>query len=156
MKILWKRGSRATLVMAGPSLRAFDDYLALQAPLPGPCLNMPPVTDQQKCNLLAAATVVVQPSRVESFGLICLEAWANAKPVVMANTAISRELVEHGVDGLLAPFGNPQQLADEIDRLLQSADFRQRMGEAGRRKLLARYSWDAAENRIRPYFGCAT
>jgi glycosyltransferase involved in cell wall biosynthesis len=152
MKILWSQGARATLVMAGPSMQAFQEYLQAQAGHLGPFLDLAPVTDRQKRDLMAAATVVVQPSRVESFGLIYLEAWANAKPLIAADTGVSRELIEQGSDGLLVPFGDAPRIAEAIECLLQSPDLRQRMAEAGRRKVLAQFTWEAAMARIRPYF----
>ena len=144
MKILWAQGAQATLVMAGPSMRAFDEYLQAQAGHRGPFQNLPPVTDRQKRDLMAAATVIVQPSRVESFGLIYVEAWANARPLIAADTGVSRELIDEGADGLLVPFGDAPRIAQAIDRLLQSADLRKHLAEAGRRKVLARYTWEGA------------
>jgi glycosyltransferase involved in cell wall biosynthesis len=41
-------------------------------------VNLPAFADEDKCDLFAAATVVAQPSRVESLGLIMLEAFAVA------------------------------------------------------------------------------
>jgi glycosyltransferase involved in cell wall biosynthesis len=152
MKILWANGSQARLVMAGPGMQAVKDYLQAQTGNLGRFLDLPPVNDRQKRDLMAAATVFVQPSRVESFGLIYVEAWANAKPLIAADTGVSRELIEDGVDGLLVPFGNAARIADAINCLLESSDLRQRMAEAGRRKVLARYTWEAAIARIRPYF----
>jgi glycosyltransferase involved in cell wall biosynthesis len=90
---------------------------------------LPPVNDGQKRDLMVAATVFVQPSRAESFGLIYVEAWAK-----------------------LVPVGNAARIADAINCHLKSSDLRQRMAEAGRRKLLAHYTWEAAIARIRPSF----
>ena len=126
--------------MVGPGMQAFKDYLQAQTGNLGRFVDLPPVNDRQKRDLMAAATVFVQPSRVESFGLIYVEAWANAKPLIAADTGVSRELIEDGVDGLLVPFGNAARIADAINCLLKSSDLRQRMAEAGSRKGLARYT----------------
>src|SRR5208283_3449050 len=66
MKLLWQRGSNAWLVMAGPSLSTFDAYLAAHAQNCPRLLNSPPFADEEKRDLLASATLVAQPSRVES------------------------------------------------------------------------------------------
>jgi glycogen(starch) synthase len=136
MKVLWKRGSQAWLVMAGPSLSAFDEYIAANAQHCPRLLNLPPFADHEKRDLLASATVVAQPSRVESLGLVLLEAWANAKPVIAADIAVSRELVTESGGGAIVPFGDAQRLAEEIEKMLSDSDLRRRLGLAGRNKAL--------------------
>jgi len=134
MKLLWQRGSNAWLVMAGPSLSAFDAYMEANAQDCPRLLNLPPFADQDKRNLLASATLVAQPSRVESLGLVLLEAWANAKPVIAADIAVSRELIRESGGGVTVPFGEAKQLADEIEKLLNDAELRRRLGLGGQRK----------------------
>ena len=48
-------------------------------------------------------TVVAQPSRVESLGLVLVEAWANAKPVIAADIEVSRHLVRKAEAEWLCP-----------------------------------------------------
>ena len=108
MKQLWDSSSTAQLLMAGPSLSAFDQYLEQNAKAYKYLINIPPFPDEQKRDLLAAADVVVQPSRVESLGLVLLEAWANAKPVIAADIAVSRELVTSCDGGVLVPSATPR------------------------------------------------
>lgn len=132
MKRLWDSGSEASLIMAGPSLRAFDDYVAQKASHLPRFVNLPPFSDEQKRDLLAAAEVVVQPSRVESLGLVLLEAWANAKPVIAADIAVSRELVTSCEGGALVPFGDASALAQQIASLLKDAELRRNMGRRGK------------------------
>jgi glycosyltransferase involved in cell wall biosynthesis len=131
MKQLWDSGSEASLVMAGPSLRAFDEYVCRNASSLPHFINLPPFADEQKRDLLAAADIVVQPSRVESLGLVLLEAWANAKPVIAADIAVSRELVTSCDGGVLVPFGDATALAHQIARLLKDAELRCSMGQRG-------------------------
>ncbi len=136
MKILWSKGSKAWLVMAGSSLSAFDDWLASAAANCPRFVNLPSFADNEKRDLLASATVVAEPSRVESLGLVLLEAWANQKPVIAADIAVSRELITESGGGTLVPFGNAQQLATQIARLLSDAGLRQAMGDGGRKMAL--------------------
>lgn len=131
MKQLWDSGSKAWLVMAGPSLSAFDEYLKQNAKACESLVNIPPFPDEIKRDLLAAADVVVQPSRVESLGLVLLEAWANAKPVIAADIAVSRELVTSCDGGVLVPFGDAAALAQQITHLLAQENLRRDMGSRG-------------------------
>jgi glycosyltransferase involved in cell wall biosynthesis len=139
MKTLWQRGCNAWLVMAGPSLSAFDEYVSSQSqPLPK-LINLPAFADDEKRDLLAAATVVAQPSRVESLGLVLLEAWANAKPVVAADIEVSRILVESCGGGVMVPFGDSAALASEIEKMLIDP---QLCGEMGKRGQLTALAYD--------------
>ena len=99
-------------------------------------MNLPPFADDEKRDLLASATVVAQPSRVESLGLVLLEAWANQKPVIAADIAVSRELISESGGGAIVPFGDAQQLAVQIERLLGDPDLRHSMGDNGEKKAL--------------------
>jgi len=52
------------------------------------------------------------------------------------------ELVKDGVTGLLVPPGDPQALAQALQRLLEDEQLRQRMGEAGRQRALEKFTLD--------------
>lgn len=142
MKLLWAHDSNAWLVMAGPSLSTFDSFLARAGAGCPRLLNLPPFADEEKRYLLASATIVAQPSRVESLGLVLIEAWANRKPVVAADIEVSRELVRSSGGGVTAPFGDAPCLAQAIEELLGDPAARERMGAGGFRKA-TEYEGDA-------------
>ena len=83
-------------------------WLSIAGPLPG--AEIPDFYD--------AIDVFAMPSRTDSFGIVFLEAWANAKPVVAAASGGVTEVVEQDKTGLLVPFGNQGMLAEAMDRLL--------------------------------------
>jgi glycosyltransferase involved in cell wall biosynthesis len=134
MKILWAKGSNAWLVMAGPSLSTFDAYIAEDGKNCSRLLNLPPFADSEKRDFLASASVVAQPSRVESLGLVLIEAWASRKPVIAVDMAVSRELVNESRGGALVRFGDAPKLAAEIERMLGDDELRHTLGENGYRK----------------------
>jgi glycosyltransferase involved in cell wall biosynthesis len=136
MKLLWAKGSKAWLVMAGPSLSTFDEYVSRFAQGCVRLLNLPAFEDAEKRDFLASATVVAQPSRVESLGLVLLEAWANNKPVIAADIDVSRELVEGSGGGTITPFGNAAKLAEAIEAMLSNPELRDAMGAGGHRKAI--------------------
>lgn len=137
MKVLWSRGSKAWLVMAGPSLSTFDDYLGSQAKELPRLVNLPAFADDEKRDLLTAATIVAQPSRVESLGLVLIEAWANAKPVVAADIEVSREMVEGSGGGVVVSFGDDVALVNEIEKMLADQELCRDMGLRGQRAAAA-------------------
>lgn len=78
------------------------------------------------------ADIVVVPSRwQEPYGLIGVEAFAHAKPVVAFDVGGITQWLKHGQNGLLVRAGDTQRLAKALDKLLASADLRQQYGMAG-------------------------
>ncbi|WGL16398.1 glycosyltransferase [Microbulbifer bruguierae] len=85
---------------------------------------------------LGSLDIVVNFSRFqESFGRTVLEAMAAGLPVVAYDWGAIPELVENGVTGFLAPYGNVDVAADCVMTLVETEKLRQRMGEAGRQRV---------------------
>lgn len=154
MQQLWTRGLNARLVLAGPSLGQFRQFLEVQpAFVRQRVLELGTISDLEKADVLAAAEIVALPSRVESFGLAYLEAWANKKPVIGAHTPATAEVISAGENGLLVEFGDVQGLARALERLLTNPELRQEMGEKGWEKTVSQHSWEQAWKTLAPHFG---
>ncbi|WP_372345101.1 glycosyltransferase [Streptomyces sp. KL116D] len=83
--------------------------------------------------VLAASSVFVQSSRGEGFPLALMEAMASAVPCAAFDCAPGvREIVRDGEDGLLAPPGDLDALADRLLRLTGNPRMRDAMGERAR------------------------
>jgi glycosyltransferase involved in cell wall biosynthesis len=79
------------------------------------------------------ASVAIVPSVwAEPLGQVAVEAMLVGKPVVASDVGGLRDVVRHGVTGLMVPPSDPGALAEAIDGLLDNPELRQRMGEAGR------------------------
>lgn len=85
---------------------------------------------------LRRASVYVQPSRWEGFGLAVLEAMISGLPVVATNVSSLPELVVDGETGVLVPPDDPAALAAGIERALASPQ----MGAAGRERAAREFS----------------
>ncbi len=90
------------------------------------------------------AAVVACPSRREGYGVVAREAMAHGRPVVGAAVGGLVDAVEDEVTGLLVPVRDPGALRTALQRLLADTELRRRLGEAGREKARAEFSWDAA------------
>ena len=82
-------------------------------------------------DLLAAADVVVMPSRREGLGIAALEAMAAARPVIASAVGGLREAVVDGRTGILVPPDDPAALAEALARVVRDAALRARLGAAG-------------------------
>ncbi len=89
---------------------------------------------------LAAADVVALPSLHEGLGVAALEAMAAGRPVVASRVGGLAEVVVDGETGLFAEPGEPESLATALATLASDRDLRARLGEGGRRRVLARYT----------------
>jgi glycosyltransferase involved in cell wall biosynthesis len=96
--------------------------------------------------------VFVMPSYYETFGISCLEAMAFGLPVVATRAGGLPEVVEDGVTGLLVPPGDTHALAEAIGRLLRDPDLRRRLGEAGRERVLARFTAEHVVKEMIPVY----
>src|SRR5436190_10260461 len=82
---------------------------------------------------IAAATAVVLPSYREGLPRSLLEAAAMARPLIAADVPGNREIVEHGVNGLLCDVRDATSLATAMKRFGQMSESeRSEMGQAGR------------------------
>jgi glycosyltransferase involved in cell wall biosynthesis len=70
----------------------------------------------------------------EPFGIVVIEAMAGGTPVIASRTGGIPEIVVDGESGILVPPGDPLALRQAIERLLQDADLRERMGQAAKRR----------------------
>jgi len=93
--------------------------------------------------LLTHATVFAIPSLYEPLGIVNLEAMACATAVVGSRTGGIPEVVADGETGLLVPPGDPGQLAEALNALLRDPARAQAMGQAGRRRAVAEFGWQA-------------
>jgi len=106
------------------------------------------VDELTKEHLLTGCEVLVLPSRVESLGMVILEAWMHGKAVIGARAGGLRSVITDGVNGLLVPFGDAEALAAAIDRLLRSPELRSRFGAAGKRHVERTCNWGQVVDRL--------
>lgn len=82
--------------------------------------------------LMAAADIVVCPSRHEPLGNVVIEAWARRRPVAAAASQGPGALIGDGETGLLAPVDDVAALAAALGRLVSDPALGARLAAAGR------------------------
>jgi glycosyltransferase involved in cell wall biosynthesis len=124
------------IVGDGPCRRDWErqrDELALR----GQVEFLGTVSQRELTDRYRRAAVFCLPSRQEGFGIVFLEAMANAKPIVAARAAAVPETVTDGEVGVLAEPNDPDAFARSLGALLGDRELRRHMGEAGRRRVEA-------------------
>ena len=100
------------------------------------------VTTEDIVERYAQAQVACVPSLYEGFSLPAVEAMACAVPVVgTTGGAVPEVIGRDGDTGLLVPPADPSALAAALVRALDDAALRDRIGAAGRDRVLARFTW---------------
>jgi starch synthase len=95
--------------------------------------------------LLTHATVFACPSVYEPLGIVNLEAMACGTAVVASRVGGIPEVVAHGETGLLVSTEEnfEENLALALDSVLADPETAKRMGEAGRKRAVVEFGWDA-------------
>jgi GT2 family glycosyltransferase/glycosyltransferase involved in cell wall biosynthesis len=88
---------------------------------------------ERVADVYAAADVVVNPTRYESFGRVAFEAAIAGKPVVSTAAGAIPEVLRDGENALLVPPDAPFALAAAVLRLLGDRELGERLVEGGRR-----------------------
>lgn len=111
-------------------------------------------TPPEMAECFQAADFTVVTSAFEAFGRIAAESQACGTPVVSFDTGGLPEVVVDQEGGLLVPREDSMSLRTAMERLLDDAELRHRLGEQGRVAVNERFS-DAliAENYLQQYRG---
>ncbi|MER7567405.1 glycosyltransferase [Streptomyces sp. NPDC097941] len=92
--------------------------------------------------LMSGADLVLSVPRYEPFGIVPVEAMACSTPVVATAVGGQLDTVADGVTGVLVPPDDDHDLGATVRELLDDPRRLSRYGAAGRRRVLARFTWD--------------
>jgi len=82
---------------------------------------LPPLPSEQVPAFLRQLDVLAVPSQIfEAAPLVVLEAFAAGTPVIGSDLGGIRELIRHGVDGVLVPYGNVPMWSETIRTMAES------------------------------------
>jgi glycosyltransferase involved in cell wall biosynthesis len=130
------------LVLAGP---------VVHRPAPHPDVVVTgPVDEPTKWGLLRGATAFVNPSGYEAFSLVLVEAWHAGLPVLVnARCAPTVEHCERSGGGVA--FGDYEEFAAAVTRLVGDEPARRALGAAGRAYVETEFAWPAIVGRYQVF-----
>ena len=92
-------------------------------------------------SVIARSDCVVLPSYREGLSRVLLEAASMAKPLITTDVPGCKDVVDDGVNGYLCKIKDAECLTEQMEKMLRlSADEREEMGKAGRKKVIEGYS----------------
>ena len=108
------------------------------------------VSEAELVGVFGSAQVGVVPSLYEGFSLPAIELMACATPLVATTAGALPEVV--GDAALTVPPGDSEALAQAIGRLLDDPALAAELGEAGRRRVVERYTWHAVAEQTAAWY----
>ena len=138
MRILQARRSDVALVVTGdgPSMPM------LRAAAPAGTVFTGFLRGEQLAEAYASSDLFFTPSSTETFGNVALEAMASGLPVIAANAGGFRNVIHHGVDGLLSAPRDANGFALALESLLLQPELAWAMGQNAMRAA-AKHSWNS-------------
>jgi glycosyltransferase involved in cell wall biosynthesis len=110
-----------------------------------------PVPEADLVALLQGAAVVAIPSLYEGFSLPAIEAMACGTPLVTTDAGALPEVVGSKA-GLRVPAGDVGELTAALQLVLDSPSLGEQLGRAGRRRVLASYTWRSTAERTAEWY----
>jgi glycosyltransferase involved in cell wall biosynthesis len=138
MKIVRDAGSDLKLMIAGEGylkakLAKYINKLGLNK-------SVKLVGFQKSDLFLRKIDIFAMSSEREGMPVALLEAMSFGLPVVATNVGGIKEVVENNIDGLLSESKNPKAMAENIIRMVEDGNLRDRLGLAARNKVIKQYS----------------
>lgn len=87
--------------------------------------------------------ILINPSLSESFGMSLVEAMSAEKPVVATRVGGMVNVVDNGKTGIIVEPDDEIDLAQAISYLIENPELREKMGKAGRERIMEKFSWEA-------------
>jgi len=126
------------------------DSISTHYTMPGVVIKKPIWNRFEIKNLYLSADVFILPSRFETWGDVLLEAMAYGLPCISVYGQPMEEIIIHGETGFLVQPENENELSAAINDLAQNPELRERMGEAARKLVSEKYTWERVVDRLAP------
>lgn len=136
-----RRQGAVKLVLTGSGNVPLPDQLRAHV------LNLGFVSEREKHEVMAGASVFIHPSTNESFGIVLLEAWLAGTPALVHDKGeVLRWQCAQAGAGLW--FRYYPEFEAMLDRLLEDHELNRRLGQNGRQFVISHYNRKAISKRL--------
>ena len=90
--------------------------------------------------LLRACDICVFASRIEPFGTVFAQAWAERTPVIVSDADGPKQFCIDGEDSLMVPKNDPDALAAAINKLLRNKSLQQKLAANGYKRYVNEFT----------------
>ncbi len=104
------------------------------------------VDENKKFELLSKAHVFINPSVLEGWGLVNIEANSVGTPVVAYNSLGLVDSVKDSVSGIIVKRNTPQELAEAVDKIISDKNLYKRL-QKGAISWSRKFSWDISKKK---------
>lgn len=105
------------------------------------------VSEKTKIELLAKAWALVQPSRIEGWGITVIEANAAGTTVIASDVPGLRDSVQNPHTGLLVTWDNREKWVDSICGVLKDKEFRSFL-ETNSKEWVKQFTWEKSSSKL--------
>lgn len=111
-----------------------------------------PVSEEQKHEEYIKADIFAFPTHVEDQSYAVMEAMSYGLPCVASNVGGVPSLIRDGQDGLLVYPKNIPSLIAALEKLINDAELRRKLGTAARKRIEDEFSWPQRSNEIKALY----
>ena len=86
-------------------------------------------------DLYEKVDIVVLPSWREGLSKSLIEAGSMSKTIITTNVPGCKEIIDHGINGILVPPRNPKALENAIENLVKDLDYAEILSKKIRKKI---------------------
>lgn len=111
-------------------------------------------SSQEVRDLMRSSDIIALPCRVDIQGdrdgipVVLMEGMACELSVIAGDLPAIRELIQNNENGLLVQPDNVSDLTNALRRLIEDADYRDKIGRQGRQKIIAEFSLQKNRDRL--------
>ncbi len=106
------------------------------------------VGDKELKKLYAGSSAVLFAAINEDYGFVPVESMASSKPIISVNEGGPKETIQNGKTGFLV--NSVSEMAEKMAYVAENKDEAERMGNAGRKLVEHKYSWEAFFSKLDP------
>jgi glycosyltransferase involved in cell wall biosynthesis len=141
LQILSRRHERIKLIFNGGGRRDELVRNCEQLAVKDKVLFLRSNTDEELAEVYAACDVFLFPAQI-TWGLAVIEAMATSKPVIVSRKCGVSEVIENNVNGLLVDHENPEDIARQVEKLIDNKSLRKTLGDNAYEYIKNNISWE--------------